>query len=150
MLHEKDERTGVLAADGKSLDHAQDDQENGSEDADLMKGREEAHEDRGNSHSDDRDHHGAFRAESVANPAEDNGTQWPDEKPCGKRAERGHQGDDGLIRRKEQSPDGCREVAVDGEVVEFHHISNESDEHGPNERGSGWLVQLLGLRHLYF
>ncbi len=88
MLGNVGRGTSVLAAERQPLCETQRDEQNRRQPADRVEGRQHADEERRGAHNHDSDEKGIFAADQVADAAEDQSPEGPDEKAGGVGRER--------------------------------------------------------------
>jgi hypothetical protein len=87
MFDDKGQCSRDLAAHCKSLAQPAQQQEQGCADADLRIGRQQTDAERRQRHQRQRDDEHALSAESVAEHAQDEAAEWPDDVARGKRCQ---------------------------------------------------------------
>ena len=80
-LHRHQHRAAPFTADADALDEAQDDEKERAPDADRLVSRDEADEERGDAHQQQRGDQRRLAADAVAVMAEDRCSDWPGDEP---------------------------------------------------------------------
>jgi hypothetical protein len=111
--------TAVLAAEGQSLHQPQQHQDQRGREADRRVGRQEADQDRRDTHEDDRDQEGVLPADKVTDPAEDDCAERTDQEAGRVGAEGAEQGRGLVARWEEQAGEERGQDRVQVEVVPF-------------------------------
>ena len=132
MLQRHQRGAAPFPADGEALDQAQQDQQDGGENADGGVGREQADREAGHAHEGHGQHEHGLAADAVAEVAEDHPAQGADDVADGEGAERGDGRDHRAQVGEEQLPEHQRGGgAVEQEVVELDGAAQEAGEQHP-------------------
>ena len=119
-------RTDIFAAHREALNKAQCHQKHRCRNTDLRMSRQQADGKCAESHGQRRDDQHSPAAVTVADMAEDNGAQRTHRKAAGEGAEGGDQRSCRVVGREKQLADGDREKAIQGKVIPFEHIADET------------------------
>ncbi|GAA3412078.1 hypothetical protein GCM10018952_23390 [Streptosporangium vulgare] len=123
-----------FASDGDALQHAEDDEGDGGEGADLLVGGEHADEEAGETHQGHGQDQHALAAELVAEVAEDHSAERPGEVARGEGAEAGDRGRERVERGEEDlAEDHRRGRGVQQEVVVLDDAAQEAGGHRATE-----------------
>ena len=123
MLGHIGRRAAVLAAQRQALQDAQDDQDDGSGNADRVVVGQETDDEGGRAHDHDGDQEGVLAADHIAQTAEDQRAEWPHDE-AGRKGEQGEdEGGIGIGAGKELLGDDGGERAVKVEVVPLEYCS---------------------------
>ena len=130
-FNEVGDRSGELSADRQALNQAQHHQEHACPNADLRIGRHDTQQGRRHDHRHNRGDQHHLPADEVANGTENDRPQGAHEKPGGKGAESGDQGDGFDLGREEQLRDHHRHIAIEREVVPFYDVADRTGGDDP-------------------
>ena len=120
------DRTGEFAADGETLEQADQKQQDRRPDTDLSVGRQKADGGCRPAHQDHRQNQNRLAADAVAEVTEHGPADRPDRKADCEAAIGANQRSDRIGRREEQHTDHRREIAVEPEIVPLEHVADHS------------------------
>ena len=129
---QEDGRSGVFAADRQALEKAEHDHEQRRREADFRVARQEPDSERRKRHGHHRPQEGWAAPDPVADIAEEHGADGAHQEPGGEDAIGDQQGRRLVVGREIEAADGAREIAVNREVVPFHHVAGDArHDHAP-------------------
>lgn len=124
VLRNEGPGTRHFAADGRTLQHAQDDEQDGGRNADGGIGRHQRHAERRKRHEQDGEGEDAFAAITIAIMRENDAAQRPHQITGGEDAEGlDHHQPIGHFRREEQMADDGGEKHENDEIVELQRAA---------------------------
>ena len=141
MLHRHEHGAAPFAADAEALRDAEQDQRHGGPRADLLVGRQQADQERGDAHHDECQHEHRLASDPVAVVADDDAAERAGDEADGVGAEGRQRAGQRIEGRKEQAiEDERRGRSVEEEVVPLDGRADQARESDGTNGTAGWCV----------
>ena len=137
MLGHIGDRAAVLPTQAESLDHAQHEQDDRGQETDRGVGRDDPDERGRQSHPGERHEEGVFAANPVADRAEHQCAERPDQEPHREEGHGAEQRRDRMALLEELDREDRGQAPEHVEVVPLDHVADRGREHDPTKLRGG-------------
>src|SRR6266511_4294271 len=151
MLGDISDGAAIFATQAEALDHPQAEQGEGGGYADLVEGGDQPDHPGADAHSAQGDQECVLAPDPIAQPSEQERSQWTDQESGGEQRDRAQQGRDRVSLLEEFDRQHGGQAPEDIEIIPLDDVSyRRGDDHAPRggpalrDSSAAWLRWILG------